>query len=379
MHQEAQKSYKGYFHMQFFEGKNAQAEALEALDQLLQSLLSEGIDLKDDWKQTSSIAHSAVQQFYGDLTEEQIAKISRAELLPLYERIQTIIDALQLVALEGAAPYITTFQDIVYQFTKNRVADAAAFIDFWKRKSSKFTIPATKTTNTIQIMTIHSSKGLEFDIVILPKLSWPIMSFHQEDIIWCVPKTAPFNTMPIVAVHPSERLMRTHLKDDLIQEKVAQYTDYLNLTYVALTRPRYRLYAFGEKFSTNKKEEVSIKNIGHLFSYLYHKNGELNEQLIYAKMDNGTDKPAPLPPLKDEKKKEDEDKEKDKKNNEIRVATYVSESIDNRLILRSRSEDDFDPDTPLSIVDLGIKMHLWLSHINTWSDAEPSLLRMTQE
>lgn len=425
MHQEAQKSYKGYFHMQFFEGKNAQAEALEALDQLLQSLLAEGIDLKrvtlltrfayeaaqlaqflvqrnysvqsaaglrvdahravkviiyllkDDWKLTSSIAHSAVQQFYGDLTDEQIAKISRAEVLPLYERIQTIIDALQLVELEGAAPYITTFQDIVYQFTKNRVADATAFISFWERKSSKFTIPASKTTNTIQIMTIHSSKGLEFDIVIIPKLSWPIVSFHQEDIIWCEPKTAPFNTMPIVAVHPSERLMRTHLKDDLIKEKVAQYTDYLNLTYVALTRPRYRLYAFGEKFSTHKKEEISIKNIGHLFSYLYHKNGELNEQLIYAKTDDGADKPAPLPPLKEDKEKDK--KKEDKKNNEIRVATYISEPIDDRLILRSRSEDDFEADTPLSIVDLGTKMHLWLSYIITWKDAEPSLLRMIQE
>ena len=425
MHQEAQKSYKGYFHMQFFEGKNAQAEALEALDQLLQSLLAEGIDLKrvtlltrfayeaaqlaqflvqrnysvqsaaglrvdahravkviiyllkDDWKLTSSIAHSAVQQFYGDLTDEQIAKISRAEVLPLYERIQTIIDALQLVELEGAAPYITTFQDIVYQFTKNRVADATAFISFWERKSSKFTIPASKTTNTIQIMTIHSSKGLEFDIVIIPKLSWPIMSFHQEDIIWCEPKTAPFNTMPIVAVHPSERLMRTHLKDDLIKEKVAQYTDYLNLTYVALTRPRYRLYAFGEKFSTHKKEEISIKNIGHLFSYLYHKNGELNEQLIYAKTDDGADKPAPLPPLKEDKEKDK--KKEDKKNNEIRVATYISEPIGDRLILRSRSEDDFEADTPLSIVDLGTKMHLWLSYIITWKDAETSLLRMIQE
>ena len=81
----------------------------------------------------------------------------------------------------------------------------------------------------------------------------------------------------------------------------------------------------------------------------------------------------------EEAKAKKEDKEKDKKNNEIRIATYVSASIDNRLILRSRSEDDFDPDTPLSIVDLGLKMHLWLSHINTWSDAEPSLLRMTQE
>ena len=431
MHQEAQKSYKGYFHMQFFEGKEAQTNALEALDQLLQSLQAEGIDLKrvtlltrfayeaaelaqflvqrnysvqsaaglrvdshkavkvitnllkDDWKDASSIAHNAIQQFYGDLTEEQMVEILRAECLPLYERIQTIIDILQLSSLEGAVPYLTTFQDIVYQFTKNRVADASAFLTFWERKSSKFTIPAAKTSNTIQIMTIHSSKGLEFDIVILPKLSWPIMSFHKDDIIWCEPKTAPFNTLPLVAVHPNERLMQSHLKEDFIQEKVAQYTDYLNLTYVALTRPRYRLYAFGEKYSANKNGEVSIKNIGHLFSYLYDTQGELNEQLIYAKLDDDTMKLAPLPPLKEEKKeeekKEEEEENNNNKTNETRIATYVSEAIDNRLILRSRAEDDFAPETPLSIVDLGIKMHLWLSHINTWDDAEPSLKRMIQE
>ena len=424
MHQEAQKSYKGYFHMQFFEGKESQMEALEALDQLLQSLRAEGIDLKrvtlltrfayeaaelaqflvqrnysvqsaaglrvsshkavkvitnllrDDWQVESSIAHNAIQQFYGAMTDEQITKISRTINLPLYERIQAVIHILKLSEMEGAMPYITAFQDIVYQFTKSRVADAAAFLAYWERKSNKFTIPAAKTTNTIQIMTIHSSKGLEFDIVILPKLSWPIMSFHKDDILWCEPKTAPFNMLPLVAVHPCERLMQTHLKDDFIQEKVAQYTDYLNLTYVALTRPRYRLYAFGEKFSVNKNGEASIKNIGHLFSYLYHTNGELNEQLIYAKLDDGAAKLTPLPPLKEDKKAEDNN---DKMPQKTRIATYISEPIDNRLILRSRAEDDFEPDTPLSIVDLGIKMHLWLSHINTWHDAEPSLQQMLQE
>ena len=425
MHQKAQKSHKGYFHMQFFEGKEAQADALEALDQLLQSLIDEGIDLKrvalltrfayeaaelaqflvqrnysvqsaaglrvdahkavkviinllkDDWMQTSSIAHNAIQQFYGDLTQEQTTQILNAESLPLYERIQSIINTLQLVSFEGAIPYITTFQDIVYQFTKNRVADVTAFLTFWERKSSKFTIPASKTTNTIQIMTIHSSKGLEFDIVILPKLSWPIMSFHKDDIIWCEPKTAPFNTLPLVAVHPNERLMQSHLKDDFIQEKVAQYTDYLNLTYVALTRPRYRLYAFGEMFSTNKKGEVSIKNIGHLLSYLYNTKGELDEQHIYARLDDDADHLSPLPPLKEEKK--EANKNKDVKQNETHAATYVAKSIDERLILRSRTEDDFTPDTPLSIIDLGIKMHLWLSHINTWNDAEPRLYRMIKD
>ena len=75
------------------------------------------------------------------------------------------------------------------------------------------------------------------------------------------------------------------------------------------------------------------------------------------------DTPAPLPPL-------DEDK------TSTLPATYVQEAINSRLELRSRTEDDFAADTPLAIVDLGILMHLWLSHINTWKDAEPTLKRL---
>ena len=174
MHQKAKKKYKGYFHMQFFEGKTAKVESLEALDQLLQSLLAEGIDLKrvtlltrfayeaaelaqfliqrnysvqsaaglrvgshpavktiihilkEDFYTKHSIAQSAVQQFYGEINEEQIQQISQAKSLPLYERIQTIIDILHLQSTEGAVPYLTAFLDIVYQFTKSRIADANA-------------------------------------------------------------------------------------------------------------------------------------------------------------------------------------------------------------------------------------------------------------
>ena len=75
------------------------------------------------------------------------------------------------------------------------------------------------------------------------------------------------------------------------------------------------------------------------------------------------DIPDPLPPL-------DEDKTC------TLPATYVQEAINSRLELRSRTEDDFAADTPLAIVDLGILMHLWLSHINTWKDAEPTLKRL---
>ena len=57
-------------------------------------------------------------------------------------------------------------------------------------------------------------------------------------------------------------------------------------------------------------------------------------------------------------------------------AQYLSTPINGRLKLRSRDEDDFAPDTPLAIIDLGILMHLWLANINTWKDAEPALKRL---
>ena len=46
MHQEAAKTYDGYFHLQFFEGKTAEEQTLETLHLQLQSISNEGIDLK---------------------------------------------------------------------------------------------------------------------------------------------------------------------------------------------------------------------------------------------------------------------------------------------------------------------------------------------
>lgn len=410
MHQEAMKKYHGYFHLQFFEGKTAKTDSLEALDQLLQSLLAEGIDLQritilvaknheatnianflvqrnysvqsnvglkvgahpavkviinllyDDWHHATSIAQNAVLQFYGKLTPEQQDSILLAAKKPLYEQVQTIIKELQLQQMDGAVPYITAFQDIIYQFSKKRVADAKAFLEYWDKKGEKFTIPVSKISNTIQITTIHNSKGLEFDIVIIPMLSWGATSKKNDNIIWCEPQTVPFNTLPLVAVTPNNTLMNSHLRNDYIQEIIAEYIDNLNLTYVAFTRPRYRLYAFGQKYSSS----TSIQNIGHLLSYLYDINGELDDQLIYAKMHDGDTTIAPLPPLK-------------KETTHTIAATYVCEDIKDRLLLRSRAEDDFAEDEPLSNVNIGILMHLWLSYIHTWQDAETALQRMKKE
>ena len=404
MHQKAAKQVPGYFHLQFFEGNDADEQTLNMLHLQLQSIQQEGIDLqrvtllvrytsqakllaqylvnKGYCVQSSEglqvSAHPAIQllinllqqegetiepiheayikRHVGELTEEKKQSIIHTQQLPLYEQVQQLINLLQLSEQHDVAPYLTSFLDIIYQFTKNRVANRKTFLQYWERRGKNKTIPSSPAANAIQIMTIHSSKGLEFDIVFIPFFNWEITKTRPNDIIWCEPQTEPFNQLPLVAVHPSKALLQSHFKNEYIQEQIAQSIDNLNLTYVAITRPKYRLYIYGQ---INRKTTGSIG--AELFTLYKHM---LNDQLTYSVPQ--TDFPAPLPTL-------------DADTTNTIPASYVYEPIDSRLTLRSRAEDDFTQDTPLAIVNLGILMHLWLSHINTWQDAEPALARLMRE
>lgn len=405
MHQKPAKSYDGYFHMQFFEGKKTREAQFNAMLEQIQALEQENIDLgriailvryKKEAKAVSefliergynvqsseglivgshpfikllvnllrqeedsidNISEAYINQTLGHLTEQQKDSILHARQLPLYEQVQALIDELQLHQHSETIPYLIAFQDAIYTFTQNRVADRKSFLEYWDRNCERIKIAAPATTEAIQVMTIHSSKGLEFDVVILPCFDWAINDIRPTDFIWCAPTKAPFFTLPLVAVHPKTALLKSHLANDYIQELIAQHIDQLNTTYVALTRPRYRIYAYGPKHENGKK----ISNVGQLVSYMFEQ--ELNEQNIYSSLAEGQDHPAPLPTS-------------DRPCINTINAEYLTSPIAQRLTLRSRAENDFNQDTPLATVDLGILMHLWLSHINTWQDAQPALQRL---
>ena len=427
IHQKAKKDYPGVVHMQFFEGKKdeVQTQALAAVAQQLQRLKEEEIDLgrvailvrkRNEAEMTAQYlieqgftvqstdgmriqSHPAVQllvaimqqrqdqqrgiinevtnaiirELHAPFTEEEMLQMNQAANLPVYEYVQTLIQMLQLQDADGALPYLTAFQDQIYQFTQSRVANTQSFLEYWERKKDKAAIPAPAETNAIRVLTIHSSKGLEFDIVMLPFMSWELQSSHNDEILWCQPTSAPFNEMPIVAVSISEKLLQTHFRNEYIQEIISKYIDNLNLTYVALTRPKYRLYAYGPRFEKEENPQSSIKNVGHLLSYLLYQQTERNEEgeevSLLKQLEDGSwvyHKQDPNPTIAPE----------EPSNENSRQATYVSSPINGRLTLRSRAEDDFNEDTPLETIDLGILMHEWLADITTWTDAQPALEKM---
>lgn len=328
----------------------------------------------------NEIFKATIKELYPSMTEEQDGKIQEARKLPLYEQVQQYIHILHLNEQENALPYLTAFQDQIYQFTQKRVADVGAFLEYWKIQKDKATIPSSPTVDAIRILTIHSSKGLEFDVVILPFLNWDLQRMKNH-MLWCRPNHAPFNQLPLVAISASKNILQTHFRNDYVQELISQYIDNLNLTYVAFTRPKYRLYAYGQMYNKKKDKTVSILNIGHLLSHLYDDRESKKENALFVQNEKGAyiyhqaDKDLTIEP--DDKNK-DEDEE-DKVVVQIHKASYVHSPIGTRIKLRSRTGEDFKEDTPLETVDLGLLMHEYLSYVITWEDALPALKRMRTE
>lgn len=419
IHQEAKKDLPGLFQLQFFDGTKSDVEqrTLDAIDVQLRQLEQEGISwgriamlvrrnsdaellanylisknypvesaegmrvqshpavqlllavMQQHLQPDNEVTQRIIQDLHAPFSEQLHKEIELAFQLPLYELVQTLIQSLELTSESSALPYLTAFQDQVYQFTKNRVSDLQAFLEYWEKKANKVTIPTSAITNAIRILTVHSSKGLEFDIVMLPFLNWDIQRIGQGEILWCKPNHEPFNQMPLVAVSLSSKLLKTHFCNEYINEIISQYIDNLNLTYVAFTRPKYRLYAYGQMYESNNNK-IKISNVGQLLSYLYDQVIDTTSLLqsdeegvyTYLRADNN-------PTIAPEKPN----------NTHTREAKYISTPIGNRLKLRSRAEDDYTQDTPLETIDLGILMHEWLENIRTWDDAPKALQQMRSE
>jgi len=97
--------------------------------------------------------------------------------------------------------------------------------------------------NAVRVMTIHSSKGLEFPIVFVVGLSGKITPKEQQDILMVSESLG----VGFDWIDPQAHLRRTtHLKLAMLAEhKAASLAEELRLLYVAMTRARDRLVLVG--------------------------------------------------------------------------------------------------------------------------------------
>lgn len=286
-------------------------------------------------------------------TDEQKRAITQAALMPLYEHTQALIDILELSLWPQATTYLSAFLELVYNFTIQKTADVSAFLEYWQQVGCEKSIPAPNTENAIQVMTIHKSKGLEFEAVLIPFMDWDYADSTQDhrSVKWYKPQVEPFNMMPIVSVTFKHNLQQSIFKDQYQQEILNLYLDNLNLTYVALTRPKRELYAWSEPQKKNSKTTMK-----YLLAQLLQ--DQLNDGVFCIGNPNiqytSTTSTENISTLK-----------------------YHSIPIGERLRLSTRSIKD--DEEPLSPIELGTIMHEFLSRINTLDNTDQELQKMIAE
>lgn len=157
----------------------------------------------------------------------------------LYQMCENIIRETLTPAERGEVAYLQAFLDLVLEFTANRGTNISQFLKWWDESGVNCTISAPEDMDAIRVITIHKSKGLGFDVVIVPFLKENLD--HHPSLspdLWCTYEGYP------VPVKYGKGLLDTSFADEYRNEKLCAYIDSLNTVYVAFTRPKKELHVF---------------------------------------------------------------------------------------------------------------------------------------
>lgn len=182
--------------------------------------------------------------------------------LPLYELVEQLFADFHLDRFDDQAAYICAFFDQLNDYLTDNVATIEDFVHEWEDCIRQKNIQSD-VTDGVRIISIHKSKGLEFEHVLLPFCDWQLEK--TGNVLWCYPGEPPFNQLPIAPVDYSKKGMTgTIYEDDYRREHLQNVVDNLNLLYVAFTRARHSLYVIGKRAAKNTRSEIIEQTLPHL-------------------------------------------------------------------------------------------------------------------
>ncbi len=230
------------------------------------------------------LARANVEKTYKKYNNTPLPHISEKERksilqMPLTEMMEYLFKFLRLENLPNQSAYVCAFYDQLSSFVDDNGADLEGFIDKWNESLSKTTIQ-TNEIKGIRLLSIHKSKGLEFEHVIIPYCDWKL---ELGGTLWCKPKQAPYNELPIVPIDYSSKLKETIYQEDYAHEHLQNCVDNLNLLYVGFTRAVKSLLVIGKRDGTGTRSMLvqCVIDRLQLEGADYFNSDDKNEPIIY--------------------------------------------------------------------------------------------------
>lgn len=171
----------------------------------------------------------------------------------------------------GETLFVQSFMDELQSWTEHYGNDLSAFLKYWD-KTKKY-IGSPQSADSVRVLTIHKSKGLEFPYVIFP-YSNKVNCYHP-DVHWCSMSSNAFLPESSKGIYPvslSSSSSKSYFANAFNQEQRKQLVDNINIFYVALTRAVNSLHIIAEDIEGSYDEILEYQDFSQI---LYcHVKGE---------------------------------------------------------------------------------------------------------
>lgn len=185
----------------------------------------------------------------------------------VYEVCERLLASPGLVPEETDVPFIHAFLDHVLAWQEKYGSSLRGFLKWWDEVGVKENICAPDGQDAVRVMTIHKSKGLSLEAVFIPFTDEPFLtSAVLAPTLWC---EAPeeWGAAGLLPVKAQRNMEGTFFEKDLANERVNQYVDVLNMSYVAFTRAKSRLYIYAPL--PGKPGDYAVKDMSSLLYKLF--------------------------------------------------------------------------------------------------------------
>ena len=311
--------------------------------------------------------------------------------LSLVDLVDEIYSLFNLGSLEGQSAYVCTFYDTLNEYLRDHPADIDDFIEEWEDTLSSNTIQSDEVDG-IRLITIHKSKGLEYDNVLIPFCDWELEKTNGNTI-WCPGdnKEKPYGDLPLIPIDFSKKMLGTVFEDDYKEEHLQNTVDNMNLLYVAFTRAGKNLFITGKKASKSTFTKLQNGNTATDRSQIIQLViDDLAKELSGATLDDAGDKEpvsfefGTLTDCEERVKQEKSTEnpfELTPKTHKLKIETFPH-PVSFRQSNKSHdfiNGEDIDPSDTNRYIKVGNILHQLFSTILTEDDIEPRLKELEQE
>ena len=277
-------------------------------------------------------------------------EISYASILALstYETAELVIR--EIIHEQNADVFVQYLLDFIF----DSKLPLDLFIEKWEDKKEKLFITMPKDVDAIQIMTIHKAKGLDFPAVIVDAALLRQQNTKTE--YWEDLNLEDFKELK-VGLFPLTKKIEHINRLNVYEEEVAKTElDFLNLIYVAFTRPVKALFTISQIKTKNPKDKFTVYIVNYLVSKalwdddkMSYNFGELTPKALDSAQVN---------------------------EQTIKLATFISSKWQNLISIASSEDITNKTLESISSQSYGKLIHKILSEINTKNDIHITLNKL---